>query len=239
MKKYMKILSISLVLVFMFTMTGFAEKEGNIISVQGKGSIKLKPDTAVINFTVQTKDKTQVKALEDNAKKMNVIMKAFKDFGIKEEDISSDGVKIEPIHNYNYVYGQDEKELLEGYRASNNISVTTKNLDKLGKILDIGIKSGADEGGYIGYSSTVEKETYIKALELAVKDGEKKASAIANAMGKKSIKVKLISELGYYDNYKVYDNVMPEAVKADSKAVPVDVKDLIIDAVVEMNFTFE
>lgn len=233
MKLTRRLLSVFLVLVLLlaFSMVASAEEAEKTITVHGWQNIKLKPDMANVNFSVQTREKTQVKALEENNKKMNTIIKAFKDFGIKEEDILTEGVRIDPIYNY------EKGQVLEGYRAYNSITVKLKNLDKLGKVLDLGMRSGVDEGGYIEYSSTKERETYLKALELAIKDGEEKAKIIGKTLGAKNVSIKSVREKETYYASRNYTRAMAEETK-DASGILVDIKDLVIEASVEIDFKF-
>lgn len=231
MKLLKKILTLSLALIFVFSMSSYAYAEkDNRIKAYGSSTITLKPDMAVISFTTETTEKSQTVSLAKNSEKMNKILKEFKKFGIKEKDISTQGFRVYPVYNY------DEGEKLQGYKVSNNINITVRNLNDIGKLLDLGIKSGADQVGDITYSSTKMEETYNKALELAAKNGKKKAESTLKGIGKKVKEVVYIEEVrdGYYGGY---GEIAAETADM-AKETPITIKDLLVEVTVLVECTF-
>ena len=78
----------------------------NTITVSGTGVVKVKPDTADISFSVETKGKTNSEAQAENAKVTDSVKKALKNFGINEENIITSGYSVYP----DYYYDSDTKE---------------------------------------------------------------------------------------------------------------------------------
>jgi len=68
----------------------------NTINVGGTGTISMSPDEAIVYLGVQTQSKDAVTAQQENARKMEKIIKALKDLGISEDDMETSGYSIIP-----------------------------------------------------------------------------------------------------------------------------------------------
>jgi uncharacterized protein YggE len=76
------------------------EAEKNIITVNGKGIIKVKPDTAYIRVGVETRGSDAKKAQQENARVMGEVTKKLKSLGIKEDDIKTVTYSLYPLERY-------------------------------------------------------------------------------------------------------------------------------------------
>jgi len=102
------------------------------ITVQGEGSVSAKPDTASINAGVLAEAKTAREALSANTEKMTKVFDAIKSAGIKEKDIRTSGFSINAVYSHSprRPDGSHEDPKITGYRASNNVTVIIRDLDK-------------------------------------------------------------------------------------------------------------
>ena len=57
------------------------------INVVGEGIVIVKPDLCEIDFSIITTNVNKEKALKENGVQMDKLIKSFRDWGIKEEDI--------------------------------------------------------------------------------------------------------------------------------------------------------
>lgn len=177
-KELILVTIMTFILLFSNVLPAYASSSSSIIKVEGEGSVIIKPDTCFINFSSISEDKEQAKAAELNAKKMEKLMKDLKKSGIKDEDLKTVSLYISPIYSY-----ENGKQEFKTYRAINVIRVKLRDLSKIGKIIDQGIKSGADEVGSLDYTSSKLDEAYNEAFALAAKDAEMKAKSIGQAFG--------------------------------------------------------
>ena len=215
------IIILVLVMLMSFTSIGFAEEVKGRIVVSSEASVKLKPDTANLTFTIITNNKNQVKALEENNK-------------ISKDDILSSSIYVEPVYDY-----EKDPSVIVNYRAVNNITVSTKKLDDLSKIVNTSIKAGANSLSNINYSNSNTNTSYYKALELAIKDANKKADMIGKTLNLKNLKPVLIEESSRNYVPVKESNLDLNMIKEESSSTtPIYIEDLEIYASVKIEFAY-
>ena len=228
-------LIVILVLVMLMSLTsiGFAEEfEGRIV-VSSEASVKLKPDTANLTFTIITNNKNQVKALEENNIISNNVIKELEKIKVSKDDILSSSIYVEPVYDY-----EKDPSVIVNYRAVNNITVSTKKLDDLSKIVNTSIKAGANSLSNINYSNSNTNSSYYKALELAIKDANKKADMIGKTLNLKSLKPILIEESSRNYVPVKESNLDLNMIKEESSTTPIYIEDLEIYASVKIEFAY-
>lgn len=228
------IIILVLVMLMSFTSIGFAEEVKGRIVVSSKASVKLKPDTANLTFTIITNNKNQVKALEENNKISNNVVKELEKIKISKDDILSSSIYIEPVYDY-----EKDPSVIVNYRAVNNITVSTKKLDDLSKIVNTSIKAGANSLSNINYSNSNTNTSYYKALELAIKDANKKADMIGKTLNLKNLKPVLIEESSRNYVPVKESNLDLNMIKEESSSTtPIYIEDLEIYASVKIEFAY-
>lgn len=184
MKKFK---SLSLVLALMMVVNilvggAFVSKAAeavNSLTVSGKGSVTVKADAAKITLGVKTESKTAEVAQKANAKSMDAVLKAIKAIkGIDEKDIQTLSYSIYPRYNYVEKVGRSE---INGYEVNNSIQVDVKDVDLVGKVLDIAVKNGINVTNSLKYYVQDQEEYYLQALEQAAAQAQKKAGRLAKA----------------------------------------------------------
>ncbi len=228
------IIILVLVMLMSFTSIGFAEEVKGRIVVSSKASVKLKPDTANLTFTIITNNKNQVKALEENNKISNNVVKELEKIKISKDDILSSSIYVEPVYDY-----EKDPSVIVNYRAVNNITVSTKKLDDLSKIVNTSIKAGANSLSNINYSNSNTNTSYYKALELAIKDANKKADMIGKTLNLKNLKPVLIEESSRNYVPVKESNLDLNMIKEESSSTtPIYIEDLEIYASVKIEFAY-
>lgn len=227
------ILLLVLVMLMSFTSIGFAEEYKGRIIVSSEASVKLKPDTANLTFTVITNNKNQVKALEENNKISNNVVKELEKVKVSKDNIIASSIYVEPVYDY-----EKDPSTIVTYRAVNNITVSTKRLDDLSMIVNTSIKAGANILSNINYSNSNTNESYYKALDLAIKDANKKADMIAKSLNLKNIKPVLVEESSRNYVPVKESNVNLEIAKDESSLTPIYIEDLEIYASVKIEFAY-
>lgn len=228
------IIILVLVMLMSFTSIGFAEEVKGRIIVSSEASVKLKPDTANLTFTIITNNKNQVKALEENNKISNNVVKELEKIKISKDDILSSSIYVEPVYDY-----EKDPSVIVNYRAVNNITVSTKKLDDLSKIVNTSIKAGANSLSNINYSNSNTNTSYYKALELAIKDANKKADMIGKTLNLKNLKPVLIEESSRNYVPVKESNLDLNMIKEESSSTtPIYIEDLEIYASVKIEFAY-
>ena len=101
------------------------------LKVNGKGSIMVNPDEAVIVLGVTNENIQLENAQKENAEKVAAIINTLLKLGVLKEDIQTQTYQIQP--QYDYV---DGKQIFRGYRVIHNLKVNVKNISMVGKIVD-------------------------------------------------------------------------------------------------------
>jgi uncharacterized protein YggE len=171
--------------------------EQKTISVSGAGTVSMSPDIGWFTASVVTQAATAAQAEQQDNDAMAKVISALKSAGIADKDIQTVEFSLSPIY-------QDSKDpgkmpILAGYSLRHSIRVTVNDVTTLGKMLDLSISSGANDvsGVSFGLSDAKAQQAESQALDIAVKDANNRAKAIANAMGVNLVGPISVS-IGYY-----------------------------------------
>lgn len=174
--------------------TPFPSRE-KVISVTGIATTSVDPDRLVVQFGVETQEKTAKASLDSNSQSMSNVVNAIMGVGITEDELSTTRINISPIYDYyNEPQGKRTQELV-GYRVSNILMVKTKSLDKAADIIDSAVEAGANRIDSVYFSLSPQKQTQFKdlLLEEAIKNAKSKAEKALAPLNHKIIGVKAVS----------------------------------------------
>ncbi|MDR3238846.1 MAG: SIMPL domain-containing protein [Clostridiales bacterium] len=206
------------------------------ITVNGNGSVKIKPDIAYLNLGVTTQNKDAKVAQAENSEQMNNILEALKNAGIEEKDIQTSDYSIYPQQDYQSGNG---KYTIIGYTVNNSIQVKVRAIDQTGAILEAAVDAGANAGGGIQFSVADSTAAYQQALDLAIQDAVSKAGAIGKSLNAAVGSPVEITEMGNYAAPVLYGNAdMKIAGESATGAVPVQSGDLSISASIQAVFPY-
>ncbi|WP_406661673.1 SIMPL domain-containing protein [Methanolobus sp. ZRKC3] len=167
-------------------LVGSDQSTENTIFITGDAQTKIAPDTASLSIGVVIQSPTAKESSDENAILMSAVIKELKDLGLQDNEIKTSYVSVYPVYNY------DGKRTIEGYSASNNVQVTTKNLDKLSEIIDRSTAAGANQIGGVSFTVSDEKQKELRdeLLTTAVDDASTKADQLADNLGVKIVGIK-------------------------------------------------
>ena len=153
------------------------------IIVSGEGDATMAPDLALLTLSVMREAKTARAALDANNDAMAAVIAALKSAGIKERDLQTAGIQINPRYNYtNKPDGSQEAELV-AYQVTNTLSVRIRDIDKTGDILDKAVSLGVNQGGGIAFTNEDPAAAITEARKKAVTNAMAKAKTLAEAAG--------------------------------------------------------
>lgn|SRR5574341_797176 len=150
--------------------------------VTGTGSIVVSSDIAVINLAVDTASQTPSDSLRNNSNTMFKIIQELKALEIEDKEIRTTNINIYP----EYTYDKDQRrDVLSGYRTTNNLVINTNSLDKVDDIIDVAFTNGASrlEGVQFLVSEEVQNELREQLFKTAVEDAKNKARMILEPLG--------------------------------------------------------
>lgn len=147
------------------------------ITVTGEGKITVKPDTASLNLGVQVTASTATEALSRADASAASLIASLKATGIADADIATSGLSIYPQHN--------SKNTISGYQASNNVTVTVREIGRTGQLIDAAADAAGDNLTVGGVSFYVDDtEGLIGAARAnAMHNASKRAGEYAAAAG--------------------------------------------------------
>lgn len=186
----MKLFSLTLLIVMMICATTFAEElKPPTISVSGEGVVEAQPDRATISVGVVTRDKNPSSVQAANAKAATSVINSIVALGIERKNISTGNYNFNPTYRH-YDNGRNE---IDGYEATNSVTIIVDDLNLVSKIIDAALSHGANRVDSLNFGLR-DKTTYQdKALKLAILDAKRKAEVAANALGKQIVGVYSVS----------------------------------------------
>lgn len=174
--------------------TADAAFRATTLNLSAFGESKVTPDLATITLGVQTDGPTAAQALSANAAQMTKVVAALKKAGIAERDIQTSTLNVNP----QYVYVQNEPPKLNGYQASNQVTIQVRDLARLGQTVDATVNAGATNVGGISFGLQDPKAAEDAARLEAVKALQAKADLYAQATGYKIVRLVNLGEGGGY-----------------------------------------
>lgn len=214
---------------------GETEIADNIVSVNGVGSITVKPDIAYISIGVETENIDAAVAQEENAKNMTAVMDAIKASGIKEDDIKTINYSI--YNRYNYFENGDKEKY---YVVSNTVEVTIRDISKVGDLIDATAKVKANQISSIRFGISNEDEVYSEALKLAMESAKLKATSIMSTFGEDGKEPGIpsrVSETSYFSGVVRSEYAM-DASEKSSFQTPISSGELTITANVSVEYSY-
>lgn len=209
------------------------------ISVDGRGEVMAKPDTAFVNSGVTSQGATAREALDANTAAMAQLIATLKEAGIEDRDIQTSGFSVSP----NYVYSQEVDAngytlppRINGYIVSNAVTIRVRALDTLGAVLDQAVTVGANTINGVTFSVADPSDLYDQARKAAFADATHKAELYAEAAGATLSTIRSISESQGFAPPQPY--MMREAAMDMASAlVPVETGEMAF--AITVNVTWE
>lgn len=159
------------------------------ITVVGEGSASAKPDVARASIGVEITATTVADATKQNNDKMNAVIAKIKSLGIADKDIQTTNYSVSIQRNTGRT-----NEII-GYRVSNTVSLTIRDLDKVGTILDQTTQAGANNIYGISFAVDDTSKMQSDARAKAMADAQKRADELAKLAGATRGDVLVVSEV--------------------------------------------
>lgn len=170
-----QIVKLSLLFAVIFCTATISLAEMGYINIYLSDKQDLTPDKAQIVITVETNDKSSKIATENNKKISSLVQTKIKTYiDTKNGDyVKTSNYSLTPRYKY-----KDGKSIFDKYVIQNSITVYTKNLDNISKIIDTAIENGATDISNLNYTLS----NYDEACTAMISDLLKKSQANANKM---------------------------------------------------------
>jgi uncharacterized protein YggE len=201
------------------------------ITVSASGSVSAVPDLARITSGVATEAPVAKDAVAKNSEAMRKIIDGLKSSGIEEKDIQTASFHIEPRYTR---AREGEAPAIDGYRATNQVQVVVRNLDKLGEVLDRLVALGANEMAGLSFDVSQAEKLRDEARKEAVANAQRRAKLYAEAAGVQLGEVISIDEGGNDTPRPIF---AARALKAES--VPIERGSETLEATVSVTWALK
>ena len=151
------------------------------ISVSGQGVAAAAPDIASLSLGVSTLADTARQARDNAAAGMTDLIASLTDNGIAEEDYHTSQFSIDPEVDYR----PNGEQVLRGYRVTSVLSVTVRDLDRVGEVIDDAVDAVGDPIQVQGVTFSIESPAALQsgARAQAMADAKAKAEELAELAG--------------------------------------------------------
>lgn len=168
-----------------------AQVQIRTLSIMETSEISLTPDLCVMSILIETKDKNQEKAYNDNIEIANQINTVIKSLGIKSEDVKTTRFSVHKAYRY------DEKkreQIFEGYRVPHHMQIQIRDFTKILPIMNALVEAGVTNIERISFTLEDPHKYAAQAREKTLKIARTKAEQIAELTGVRLGKPITISE---------------------------------------------
>jgi len=207
--------------------------QGPILVVTGTGQVEVQPDQAQITLAVMSSGKNLEQLQDQNSRTVNQVISSLLEKGLQRSQIETSSFSVWPQYSYG-LSGVEKAPEIIGYQVRNQITVTLNDTKSAGSIIDTALKAGANEVQNISYFLSDRSSVEAAALNQACVNANKKANAIARALGIKIgaiISVKESSPTAEIYPVRVYDGVA-----AAGEAVPIQPGDVTVYGTVTITY---
>ena len=204
-----------------------ADESRRTIIVTGHGTVSVVPDVADLSAGVQAMAPTATEALETVGTKSQALVDTLRALGIAEEDIQTSGLSLYPT------FGTDGVEI-RGYQASTNVTVTVRDVERVGQVVD-GLKGFVGEEltlGGIFFSYDDPEAVLGDARSAAVDNARTRAEQYAAAAGAEVGELLRIVESSVPEPIFAADMAMEQAAPTSRVAIEPGSQDLSVDVTV-------
>lgn len=191
------------------------------VTVTGSAQISAPADHAVVRLGVMTRADTPSQAQQENSLRTDAVIQALTEVcGLSADQIATSNFSIYTMSEW----VSETSAERQYYQVSHDLTVTVKDIDRAGAVIDAAVAAGANIVNNVSFESASMKEAYDQALVQAIADAKRKAEIIAEACGMSLGDVVTVSTVGsgdfYYTNTFRLAATEEAAAGADTKLVP-------------------
>jgi hypothetical protein len=188
-----------------------------LVRATGSAMISVKPDQAEINIGVVSEAETAKAAAAANAAESSKVIEQLKKAGGAKMEIRTVSYSVHP--RYRHSNDGREPEIV-GFTATNVVRVQLHDLEKVGELIDVATRSGANQIHGIEFTLQNEQAARAQALQQATKNAMASAGSMAAAVGAKLGRVRSVEEQGTEPPRPMRTMAMAEARAASTPVEP-------------------
>ena len=207
------------------------EASPRTLTVNGVGTVRARPDQAVVTLGVETSGETLASALAENNQRAAAVLDALKAHGVAENDIQTASFQIQFEEPRDPQTGRPIGPRV--YRVVHVYTAIFRDLEAVGAGVDAAVAAGGNRVEGIAFRIGSPDRLAMEARRLAAEDAKARAQTLAAALGAQLGPVRMVREVSFARPIPV-----PMArMAAEAAAVPVAAGELEI--AVEIEVTWE
>jgi uncharacterized protein len=149
------------------------------LTVTGRAEVQATPDIVEVQLGVENQASTAREAMERTNRAMQAVTERLRRAEVPERSMRTATLRLEPV--YESVPNRTELRLV-GYRATNILTITLKDVTRAGPVLDAGLEAGANRLLGIQFRLANDLPARLDALKAATAEAQAKARAIAASL---------------------------------------------------------
>ncbi|HEX6047499.1 MAG TPA: SIMPL domain-containing protein [Pyrinomonadaceae bacterium] len=196
------------------------------ITVGGDAIVQAQPDTAILTISVVTQARRAIDAQQENATRSDAVVRTLKAAAGAGAEVKTSGYSVQPQR----VYRENQPPTITGYEARNTVTVTMTDLKQLANVIDASSQAGANDIAGIAFTLRHDQPARDQAMREATREAMSKAQVIAEALGKRVVRVVEVQEEGFQRPPQPVYQAEAFMVKRDSAATPIEVGSLDVSS---------
>jgi uncharacterized protein len=209
-----------------------------VVTIGVTASEEATPDMASLSAGVEASSPDAKVALDEANKKMAKLMAAVKAAKFDPKDMQTSAVSVQEDFDYT-----DNGPVSKGFKASNSVTLTVRDLKKLEKLISNLVDAGATNVSGPYFSIENEDALTDKARMKAFDQARRRAMAYANKAGFKNVRLLQVRE-NVGDNFGGAAYAAADAASAAGEAAKAAISDTPIEPgtiarYITANFQFE
>lgn len=192
-----------------FMLNAHEEIKGSILTLTSEGRLSIPADQVEISLQVITDKPDAESALLENNEKMEKVFFSLKEIGLDENEFETGGFNISPIYNQPPKKHDPEWiSKIDHYRVTNTIIIKTQKLSLAGQIIDSSLNSGANSLNSLTFNLKNERSNRSRLIKNAAHNAIQDATALAEELGQKILKIKEITLNDSFNPSPVYGKML-------------------------------
>ena len=147
------------------------------IAVAGRGEVKVSPDRATIQISVQTRASTAAAAAAENANKQQAVLTALRALGLGNDQLSTINYNVYPEQRYE----PNKEPTIVAYVVTNTILAEVRKLTQVGPVIDAALSHGANMIASLQFFASNTEAARRTAIGTAIEKARADADVAARA----------------------------------------------------------
>jgi uncharacterized protein len=154
------------------------------LTASGHATISTRPDQALVRLGVVAEAREASLAQQQVNKIIERVINDLRELGLPQEAIQTAHASIHPVHSYPTPVqgGPPPEPRIVGFRASNTLQVKVDDLTLIGRVIDAGIRAGANQLEGLNFQLRDDLPARQRALAAATRQAQAKALTLAETL---------------------------------------------------------